>query len=98
MEYNYAGIAGREYDGGAGRTSHRGIRGIDMKDFIIAILISACGLPFLFMGYLIWIRERIDLIHDYHHTKVKESDRKEYTAVMGKATILAQLKYNHGIF
>ena len=59
-----------------------------MKDFIIAILISERGRPFLFMGYLIWIRERIDLIHDYHHTKVKESDRKEYTAVMGKAAIL----------
>ena len=30
-------------------------------------------------------KERINLIHDYHYTKVKEKDKKAYTSIMGKA-------------
>ena len=31
---------------------------------------------FLYLGYLLWKKEKIDIIHAYHHTKVKEKDKK----------------------
>ncbi|MEF9917369.1 MAG: DUF3784 domain-containing protein [Lachnospiraceae bacterium] len=47
-----------------------------------------CGLLFISLGYLIWIKERINLIHDYHWTKVKEANKKPYTRLMGKSMIV----------
>ena len=44
---------------------------------------------FWYLGFLLWKREKIDVIHDYHHTKVREEeDKKAYTGVMGKAMIV----------
>lgn len=45
---------------------------------------------FFYLGFLLWKRERIDIIHDYHVKKVKERDKKAYTMIMGKAmTVIA---------
>ena len=45
---------------------------------------------FFYLGFLLWKRERIDIIHDYHVKKVKERDKKAYIAIMGKAmTVIA---------
>lgn len=33
-------------------------------------------------------KRKINVMHDYHYTKVKEKDKKAYTSVMGKAMIL----------
>lgn len=105
-----------------------------MQAFELIILLATGGL-FLWLGWRIWKKEQITLIHDYHYTKVKETDKKPYTEKMGKAMlmigigscltglidfatgtaygwiafgicfslglilmILAQIKYNHGIF
>lgn len=99
------------------------------------ILLLVAGSLFVFLGWRIWKKEQITLIHDYHYTKVTQTDKKPYTEKMGKATILmgtgmfltgiidfvsnttygwiafgicfalgliimvlAQIKYNHGIF
>lgn len=99
------------------------------------ILMIVLGSLFGFLGWRIWEKEQITLIHDYHYTKVTETDKKPYTEKMGKAMImmgtgmfltgvidfvsstaygwivfgicfvvgliimvLAQIKYNHGIF
>ena len=43
---------------------------------------------FFYLGFLLWKRERIDIIHDYHVKKVKERDKKAYTTIMGKAMIV----------
>ena len=57
-----------------------------MKNVQVAMICMVlCGLLFLYLGYLIWKKEMIGLIHDYHYTKVKESDKKAYTGMMGKA-------------
>ena len=45
---------------------------------------------FFYLGFLLWKRERIDIIHEYHVKKVKERDKKAYTMIMGKAmTVIA---------
>lgn len=101
-------------------------------ELIIMIVIGSLS---IFLGWRIWKKEQITLIHSYHYTKVAEADKKPYTEKMGKAIIimgigtfltgvidfvsntaygwiafgisfiggliiivLAQIKYNHGIF
>lgn len=46
------------------------------------------GSIFLFLGWRIWKKEQITLIHDYHYTNVSEKDKKFYTEKMGKACII----------
>ncbi len=60
----------------------------EMEDVLYLTIMGVCGALFMYLGWLIWIKEKINLIHDYHYKKVKESDKKAYTAVMGKATML----------
>ncbi len=51
------------------------------------ILMVSIGLLFLFLGWLIWKKEQITLIHSYHYTKVSEEDKTNYTEEMGKSMI-----------
>lgn len=59
-----------------------------MEDIITIVILGAVALLFIWLGYMIWIKEKINLIHAYHYTKVKEEDKKAYTSIMGKATIV----------
>ena len=59
-----------------------------MEDIIVLFVLGAVALLFLWLGYMIWIKEKINFIHAYHYTKVKEEDKKAYTSIMGKATIV----------
>ncbi|ABX41896.1 DUF3784 domain-containing protein [Lachnoclostridium phytofermentans] len=56
-----------------------------MFELVFLVLI---GLIFSFLGWRIWKKEQITLIHDYHYTKVIEKDKKPYTEKMGKACIV----------
>lgn len=51
------------------------------------IFMLAMGLLFLILGLLIWKKQKITLIHDYHYYNVKAEDKKAYTEKMGKATV-----------
>jgi len=55
-----------------------------MSQFIIH---SLCGFLFLYLGWRIWKKEAITLIHWYHYTRVKEEDKAAYTEEMGKSII-----------
>ncbi len=59
-----------------------------MEDILFLIIMGACSALFLYLGYLLWKKEKINVIHDYHYTKVKEKDKKAYTGIMGKAMIV----------
>lgn len=59
-----------------------------MKTLIFALIMEGCSALFFYLGFLLWKRERIDIIHDYHIKKVKERDKKAYTTIMGKAMTL----------
>ena len=41
------------------------------------------GLLCIMLGYLIWKKERIDLLHAYHTEKVSPEDRKAFCALSG---------------
>lgn len=58
-----------------------------MKWLELTILLSV-GFLFCYLGWKIWKKEQMNLIHDYHYTKVKDSDKKAYTAKIGKALLL----------
>ena len=55
--------------------------------FSLSLMIIV-GLIFIFIGWRIWKKEQINLIHAYHYKKVSENDKKLYTEKMGKAFIL----------
>ncbi|MBX4265583.1 DUF3784 domain-containing protein [Clostridium estertheticum] len=60
-----------------------------MSELIVMMLILLpVGLYFIFIGWRIWKKEQITLIHDYHNTGVAEKDKKSYTEKMGKACII----------
>lgn len=48
---------------------------------MMAVVLLAAGILFLILGWLIWKKEKITLLHDYHYAKVKPEDRKAYTGV-----------------
>lgn len=50
-----------------------------------ALLPVLVGALCIWLGYLIRVKERIDLIHDYHHRRVAKEDIPAYCAQMGKA-------------
>jgi len=52
------------------------------------IIVLVIGLSFIFIGWRIWKKEQITLIHDYHYTRIAEKDKKPYTEKMGKACIV----------
>ena len=52
------------------------------------ILMLVIGGIFVFIGFRIWKKEQITLIHDYHYSKVSAQDKKPYTEQMGKACII----------
>lgn len=57
----------------------------------ILILISLIGLAFLVIGWLLWKKQRILLIHSYHYNHVLAADKPAYTTRMGKACLVMGL-------
>ena len=50
---------------------------------IAALILYLIGIVFLVMGYLIWKKEKITLLHDYHYAGVAEKDKKAFCALSG---------------
>ncbi len=57
-----------------------------MRWFELTFLLIV-GALFFYVGWEIWKKKKISLIHEYHHKKVKEEDKKPYTAQIGKALL-----------
>lgn len=47
-----------------------------METLIFALVMEGCSALFFYLGLMLWKRERIDIIHNYHVKKVKERDKK----------------------
>ena len=54
----------------------------------ICILLLLLGGVFIWMGLLIWKKEKIELIHDYHYDKMSEENKKPFCKMMGQALVL----------
>lgn len=48
-----------------------------------SIILGLAGISLIVLGYLIWKKEKISLLHDYHYDKVSEEDKKAFCAVSG---------------
>ena len=44
----------------------------------VAIGIGVFALVFIYLGCLMWKKEKITLLHSYHYDKVSPSDKKVY--------------------
>ena len=54
-----------------------------MENLIFLLLMEGGSVLFFYFGFLLWKKNRIDIIHDYHTKKVKA-----YTTIMGKAMVV----------
>ena len=52
------------------------------------IILVSVGILLLAIGYMIWKKEKITLLHDYHYDKVTEEDKKEFCALSGKGIVI----------
>lgn len=52
-----------------------------------SVLTGLVGIVFCALGYLIWKKEKISLLHDYHYDKVRPEDRKAFCALSGGGVI-----------
>ncbi len=59
-----------------------------MFDLLLNVLL---GSIICILGLLIWLKQKITLIHKYHYKNVKEKDKKAYTRLMGIAMFLMGL-------
>jgi len=55
---------------------------------LVAVVIGLIGIVFVVMGNLLWKKQRISLLHDYHYDKVSEKDKKAFCAISGIGVIL----------
>ena len=53
-----------------------------------AIIVGVVGLVCVFFGYLIWMKQKIGLLHDYHYNKVSDADKKAFCTLMGIGVML----------
>ena len=47
------------------------------------IILLAVGIAMTVIGYLIWKKEMISLLHDYHYDNVSENDKKAFCSLSG---------------
>ena len=53
----------------------------------VAIGIGVLALVFIYLGCLIWKKEKITLLHSYHYDKVSPSDKKVFCKISGWGVI-----------
>ena len=52
------------------------------------VVLGIVGIVFLVMGYLIWKKEKISLLHDYHYDKVSREDKTRFCAISGLGIVV----------
>ena len=48
-----------------------------------SIILGLASISLIVLGYLIWKKEKISLLHDYHYDKVSEEDKKAFCTLSG---------------
>jgi len=51
------------------------------------IIVGFTGIIFCLLGYLIWKKQKITLLHDYHYDKVSTEDKEAFCALAGKGVL-----------
>ena len=47
------------------------------------MFVGLIGIVFVVIGYLLWEKQRISLLHDYHYDKVSEENKKAFCTLSG---------------
>ena len=55
---------------------------------VVAIGIGVLALIFIYLGWLIWKKEKITLFHSYHYDKVSPSNKKLFCKISGWGVLL----------
>ena len=55
------------------------------------IVLAAVGLLLSVLGWLLWKKEKISLLHDYHYDKVSEADKKAFCTLSGAGLVILGL-------
>lgn len=55
---------------------------------IETIITLPTGIAFIVLGLLLWKKQKINLLHDYHYKNVKPQDVNSYTRLWGIALIV----------
>ncbi|MGN0352050.1 MAG: DUF3784 domain-containing protein [Roseburia sp.] len=53
-----------------------------------AVIVGLIGIVFVVLGYLLWKKERISLLHEYHYDKVSKEDKKAFCTISGTGIII----------
>jgi len=61
---------------------------MNIAEIIEIAVTSPIGIAFIVIGLLMWKRQKIQLLHDYHYKNVQPQDIKEYTKLWGIALII----------
>ena len=69
-------------------STNRKLEGIVMTETMgAAIGIGVFALVFIYLGCLMWKKEKITLLHSYHYDKVSPSDKKVFCKISGWGVI-----------
>ena len=55
---------------------------------VVAIGTGVLALIFIYLGWLIWKKEKITLLHSYHYDKVSPSNKKLFCKISGWGVLL----------
>jgi uncharacterized membrane protein len=55
---------------------------------IASIIFGVVGITLIILGYLIWKKEKISLLHDYHYNKVSEENKKIFCTLSGMGVLI----------
>ncbi len=53
-----------------------------------SLIIGFVGIVFAMLGYQIWKKEKISLLHDYHYNRVSAEDKKAFCTLSGIGVLL----------
>lgn len=55
---------------------------------IASIIVGVVGIVFVILGWLIWKKEKISLLHEYHYNRVAEEDKKVFCTLSGIGVVI----------
>ena len=59
-----------------------------MAGIIETIVTCTTGIIAIILGWLLWKKQKIQFIHDYHHKNVMQQDIQPYTKLWGIALLI----------
>ena len=67
---------------------HGGSKIMNITGIIEIVVTVPTGIVCIVLGLLLWKKQKIQLVHDYHHKNVQPQDIKAYTKLWGNALII----------